>query len=101
MTTLIILGSILATVILAWLFRERLAHHLPRKETMTTATLIAAIVLLAFLALLPDILILVSTMKLLPPFFKIFLALSAAVAACLGATTKTGCGMKSCSRHSV
>ncbi len=34
--TVTLLTSILVASILAWLFRQRLAHFLPRKETVTT-----------------------------------------------------------------
>ncbi len=84
MTTLILLASILVVFILAWLFRQRLFQYLPRKESMTTALSFAPIALLVTLALLPDIVTVMSTMKLMPPAFRIVLALAAAVVACVG-----------------
>jgi hypothetical protein len=57
--TVTILASIFVASVLAWLFRQRLARFLPRKETMTTAMLFAAVALLLVVVLLPDILLLV------------------------------------------
>ncbi len=88
MTTFILLVLILVTAIVAWLLRRRLVAsilaRLPRKETMTTALLFASIALLLAIALLPDILILISTMSLMPPFFRIVLGLVAAAVICVG-----------------
>ena len=45
--TITLFASILVTsIIFAWLFRQRIAQHLPSKETMTTAMLFAAVALL-------------------------------------------------------
>ncbi len=87
--TVTLLASILVASVLAWLFRQRIAQHLPSKETVTTVTLFAAVALLLVVALLPDILLLISTMKLLPPSFRIVLALAAAVAVCVGCSKQT------------
>jgi peptidoglycan/LPS O-acetylase OafA/YrhL len=86
-TTLILLACSIAALVLVWRFRQRLAHHIPRKETMSTAILVASIALLATFALLPDIVVLVSSMNLLPPLLKIVLVL-AAVAGCIGCSKK-------------
>jgi hypothetical protein len=88
MTTLILLVCSIFAAILAWRFRQCLAPYLPPRETMTTAILVGSIVLLAILALLPEILSLVSTMKLLPPIVKIVLVLAAAVVASIGCSKK-------------
>lgn len=93
MTTVILLASILVTAIVAWRLRRRLAAlthaYLPRKETMTTALLFAPIALLLLIALLPDLLVLISTMNLMPPYFRIVLALAATVLVCIGCSKKT------------
>lgn len=80
MTTFILLACSILALVLAWRFRRRLAHHIPRKENMTTTILVAATVVLAVLALLPEILILVSTVNLMPLFIKTALGLAAAAA---------------------
>jgi hypothetical protein len=90
MTTLLLFAcSIVVVSVLAWLYRQRLAQHLPTKKTMTDVLVVASIVLLAVLVLLPDIFIFVSTMKLLPTPFKIILTIAAAVVACIGCSKKT------------
>ncbi len=76
--------SILAVSILAWLFRQRLAQHLPSKESMTTAMLFAAVALLLVVVLLPDILLLVYTLNIMPHSLRIVLALAAATMVCVG-----------------
>jgi uncharacterized membrane protein YoaK (UPF0700 family) len=87
-TAIILLASTLATAIVAWLLRRHLAAsilaRLPRKETVTTVCLFAPIALLLILALLPDILLLVSTMNLLPHTFRIILGIAAATVVCIG-----------------
>jgi protein-S-isoprenylcysteine O-methyltransferase Ste14 len=87
-TAILFAASIVAVSILAWLYRRRLAAsiraHLPRKETVTTACLFVPIALLLVFALLPDILLLVSTMNLMPPSIRIVLALVAAGVVCVG-----------------
>ncbi len=75
--------SILAVAILAWLFRQRLARCLPRKETMTTVMLFAAVALLA-VVLLPDILLLVYTLNIMPHALRVVLGLAAATMVCVG-----------------
>jgi hypothetical protein len=88
--TITLLASILvASIVLAWLFRQRIAQHLPSKETLTTAMLFAPIALLVGLALLPDVLLLISTMRLLPPAFRIVLGLTAATLVCVGCYKQT------------
>ena len=87
--TVTLLTSILVASILAWLFRHRLAHFLPRKETVTTACLFAPIALLLVIALLPDILLLFSTMNLLPHSFRIILGLAAAAMICVGCSKQS------------
>ena len=87
MTIVIVLASILATVILAWMLR-RLAStlaHLPRKEALKSTILLASIGLLATTALLPDLVIMLSAIKLCSRFWRIALTLSvAAVVAFIG-----------------
>ncbi len=88
--TITLLASLLLTsLIVAWLLRQRIAQRLLSKETVTTVTLFAAVALLLVVALLPDILLLISTMKLLPPTFRIVLALAAAVTVCIGCSKQT------------
>jgi hypothetical protein len=79
MTTFILLAcSILAVSILAWLFRQRFVKHLPSKKAMSTFCLVAPVVVLLCIGLLPDILLLVSTINLMPPSIKAVLGLTAA-----------------------
>ena len=83
-----LLASTLVTAIVAWLLRRRLAAsiraRLPRKETVTAVCLFAPIALLLILALLPDILLVIWTMNLLPHSLRIVLALAAATMICVG-----------------
>jgi len=81
--------SILAVTILTWLFRQRLARFLPRKETVTTVTLFAAVALLLAVVLLPDILLLVYTLSIMPHSLRIVLALAAATMVCVGCYKQT------------
>lgn len=67
------------TAAFAWLKRQRLARYLQWKETMFTITIIASIVLLALLAVLPDLIAVLSTLQLMPPLVKTALVLVAAV----------------------
>ncbi len=82
--TITLLASILVASVLAWLFRQRLAHYIPRKETLTTAMLFAAVALLLVVVLLPDILLLVYTLNIMPHSLRIVLALAAATMVCVG-----------------
>ena len=93
MTTIILLACpIVLTSIVAWRFRRRLVAstlpHLPRKENMKFAILLSSITLLAILALLPDLYILVSAMKLMSGFWRTALTLLATTfilaATCVG-----------------
>ena len=82
--TVTLLASILVASVAVWFFRQRLVQFLPSKETMTTLLLFAPIALLVGMALLPDVLLLISTLKLLPPAFRIVLGLAAATMVCVG-----------------
>jgi hypothetical protein len=82
--TVTLLASILVTSIAVWLFRQRLAQHLPSKETMTTVCLFAAVAVLLVVVLLPDVLLLVYTLSLMPHSLRIVLALAAATMVCIG-----------------
>jgi membrane-associated phospholipid phosphatase len=85
MTTLILFTcSILVVTILVFLLRHRLAPYLPRTETICTTILLASIIVLAILALLPDLVTMVSSMKLLSSFFRIVITLVAALVALIG-----------------
>ena len=83
-----LLASTCVTALVAWLLRRRLAAsiraRLPRKETVTAVCLFAPIALLFVLALLPDFLLLIWTMNLLPHSVRIVLAVAATAAVCLG-----------------
>jgi hypothetical protein len=79
-----LLASILVVAIVAWFYRQRLARYMPRKETVTTLCLFAPIALLLILALLPDILLLILTMNLLPHSLRCVLAVAAAVTIAVG-----------------
>jgi hypothetical protein len=81
--------SILAVSILVWLFRQRLAQHLPSKETVSTFCLVAPVVLLLCVAILPDVLLLISALSFMPHYLKTILGLSAA--ACI---IYAGCSKK-------
>ena len=88
--TITLFASILVTsIIFAWLFRQRIAQHLPSKETMTTAMLFAAVALLLVVVLLPDILLLVYTLNIMPHSLRIVLALAAATMVCVGCYKQT------------
>ena len=78
MAIILLACSILAVSILAWLFRQRVAKHLPSKEAVSTFCLVAPVVLLLCIGLLPDILFLVSTINLMPPLIRSVLGLAAA-----------------------
>jgi len=82
MTIVIVLASILATVILAWLLRRRLAQYLAKKETLKTVLLLVSVVALAILALLPDFIIIASLATRKLRFVATVLVLSAAL--CIG-----------------
>lgn len=83
--TITLLASLLITsIIVAWLFRQRITRHLPSKETVTTVTLFAAVALLLAVVLLPDILLLVYTLSIMPHSLRIVLALAAAAMVCVG-----------------
>jgi hypothetical protein len=87
--TVTLLASILVASIVVWLFRQRLAQHLPSKEVMTTVCLFAPIAMLVVLAILPDILLLFATINFMPHSFKIVLALAAATMVCVGCYKQT------------
>ena len=74
----------IASIIFVWLFRQRLARFLPRKETLTTTMLFAAVALLLVVVLLPDVLLLVYTLNIMPHSLRIVLALAAATMVCVG-----------------
>jgi hypothetical protein len=78
MTIILLACSILAVSILAWLFRQRFVKHLPSKKAVSTFCFVAPVVLLLCIGLLPDILFLVSTINLMPPFIRSVLGLAAA-----------------------
>jgi hypothetical protein len=89
MTTFILSVCSIVAIILAWLLRRRLTIYIPRKNTTTPVLLIAAIIVLAIIALLPDIGVVCSTMKLLALHFKIVFTLVIAATtawsvACIG-----------------
>jgi len=77
-TTILFAASIVAVSILAWLFRQRFIKHLPSKETMGTVCLVAPIVLLLVMAILPDILLLIGTLALMPPTIRTIIGIAAA-----------------------
>lgn len=81
MTTLILVTcSALVAFVVAWLFRQRVVEHLPSKEALNNFSIVALVVLLLCIGLLPDILILMATVNLMPPFLKAILGLVAAAA---------------------
>ncbi|MGO9109348.1 MAG: hypothetical protein ACLP9L_08955 [Thermoguttaceae bacterium] len=80
--------SILTVSILVWLFRQRLAQHLPSKESVSTLCLIAPVALLLVLAVVPDLVLLCATLALMPHSFKIVLALAAATMICVGCSNR-------------
>ena len=71
-------ASIVAVSVLAWLFRQRFIKHLPSKETMSTFCLVAPIVLLLLMAILPDVLLLIGTLALMPPTIRTIIGIAAA-----------------------
>lgn len=70
--------SIIAVSILAWLFRQRFAKFVPSKDAVTTFGIAAPVVLLLCLAILPDVLLLVSAIAFMPHYLKLVLGASAA-----------------------
>jgi flagellar biosynthesis protein FliP len=80
--------SILAVSILAWLLRQRITHHLPSKRVMNNFGIVALVVLLLVLAILPDILVLLTTINLMPHSLKIVLGLAAAALICVGCSKR-------------
>jgi hypothetical protein len=87
MTTLILVAcSALAVSVVAWLFRQRFVKHVPSKEALNNFCIVALVVLLLGIGLLPDILILVATVNLMPPLVKTVVGLAAA-----GAVIYAGC----------
>jgi predicted permease len=87
-TTILFAASIVAVSILAWLFRQRFIKHLPSKETMGTVCLVAPIVLLLVMAILPDILLLIGTLALMPPTIRTIIGIAAATAVIYGGCKK-------------
>ena len=81
--------SILAVSILGWLLRRRFTKCLPSKETMSTLCLIAPVALLLVLAILPDLVLLFTTINLTPPILKTILAVAAATMVCVGCSKQT------------
>jgi hypothetical protein len=87
MTALILVAcSALVALVVAWLFRQRFVKHLPGKEALNNFCIVALVVLLLGIGLLPDILILVATVNLMPPLVKTVLGLATA-----GAIIYAGC----------
>ncbi len=70
--------AILAVSILTWLFRRRIAKYVPSKDAVTTFGIAAPVVLLLCLAILPDAILLISALALMPHYLKLILGLSAA-----------------------
>ncbi len=70
--------SIIASIILAWLFRRRFAEYIPSKSAVSTFGIAAPVVLLLCLAILPDVLLLISAIAFMPHYLKIVVGLSAA-----------------------
>ena len=68
----------LVALYVVWLCRQRLVKHIPSKETLNIFSLVALVVLLVGIGLLPDILILIASVDLMPPFLKTMLGLFAA-----------------------
>ena len=81
MTTLIfVICSALVACVIAWLLRQRFVKQLPSKEALTNFWIVALVVLLLCVGLLPDILIILAMVNLMPPLAKTVLGLAAASA---------------------
>ena len=87
-TVVLFAASIVAVSILAWLFRQRFIKHLPSKETMSTFCLVAPIALLLVMAILPDIVLLIGTLALMPPTIRTIIGIAAATAVIYGGCSK-------------
>ena len=77
-TLILVVCSMLVALYVVWLCRQRLVKHIPSKETLNIFSLVALVVLLVGIGLLPDILILIASVNLMPPFLKTMLGLFAA-----------------------
>ena len=77
-TLILVASSALVALVVAWLFRQLIVEQLPSKEALNNFCIVALVILLLCIGLLPDILILVSTINLMPPFLKAALGLVAA-----------------------
>ena len=78
LTTILFTASIVAVSILVWLCRQRIAQHLPSKETVSTFCLVAPIVLLLAMAILPDVLLLTESLSLMSPTIRTVVGIAAA-----------------------
>ncbi len=86
---ILVASSALVALVVAWLLRQQLVEHLPSKEVLNNFSIIALVVLLLCIGLLPDILILVSAVNLMPPFLKAVLGvLVAGTIICVGCSKK-------------
>ena len=90
MTALLLIALFLVAAALTWWYRQRLVRFLPRKNTMFTISIIASIGLLAVLAVLPDLIALLSALQFLSPLVKTALVL----------VTVVPLVIVGCSRHS-
>ncbi len=79
-TVTLFAASIVAVSILAWLFRQRFIKHLPSKETMNMFCLVAPIALLLLMAILPELVLLIATLNLMPPTIRTVIGIAAAAA---------------------
>ena len=70
--------SIIAVSILTWLARRRFTKYLPSKEAVNTFCLVAPVVLLLCVAVLPDLVLFISLLAIMPHYLKLVLGLSAA-----------------------
>lgn len=77
-TTILFACSLLAVSILAWLFRRRFTKYVPSKQAVSTFCLVAPIALLLLMAILPDILLLIVTLNLMPPTIRAVIGTAAA-----------------------
>jgi len=77
-TLILVTCSALVVLVVVWLFRQRFVKHLPSKEALNNFCIVALVVLLLCVGLLPDILILVAKVNLMPPLVKTVLGLAAA-----------------------
>jgi len=79
-TVILVTCSALVACVVAWFLRQRFVKLLPSKEALNNFCIVALVFLLLCVGLLPEILLLVSTVNFMTPLAKTVLGLAAATA---------------------